>query len=962
MAKIINPALFIGLGGTGHKVLLQVKTSLLKNYGEVPPATKLLCFDTDKRELMNANEELEYNKKNEDGTFSLVNEKINFNPTETVGIPITNPLGLINQPYIRSWVSDEVAPQIGPSDTGAKQIRQMGRFAIFENYMSQKIKSQIENRINELKNIKQLKNTEYTLDGVLPSIHLVFSPAGGTGAGSFIDIVTIIRNIDPQIPIWGYMVMPEFYTGFAMTNSVIQNSYASLMEIDHLMGQDATKDTNSNKNKWWSNYPKKPFKIDFSGSGEKVTLPKGSNGFFEHLYLFDNISEKGKFIDKIEDVYDRIGRILYLMVSGPGTKMRSSYSNNTDYKYPSSSVTNNKRRNYSSMGISQIILNRDFLKGLKKNQITKTIIASYCYATEKLDSDSLNTFIDENAWREDNGNDMLIDRLMHRNQLKYTTDDLLPSRFKKGQWNAEVKNNVDTLLRTWEDKVRKNCSNIKDDILTDFNQKINSKTASYLKNKGGINEAKQFISFMIGSFNGMADEMQNEKTNHKSNFDKYSKDVPQYIESIVNEEHSFLPLGREKRVKEVTEVYIQHSERMLIEQYQEIRKDTAKLFFDICIESLKKILKDLNNLDNLFIEASSEIERENQKIMNSANNESDFERSIHHFYKDLLNENKSDINIEEAFNTIDFSSALKIKNVKDIISKVGNYAEGTEAYKAIDQLTVEKIISKLDKNTLKNIISYLDASSAVCINLDESFLLTTDKPFMEKFGFICVGNNEETIFEEGSDAYSYLSTEGGYNKLTPLTTGNPDKITLIKIVGMFPASAIKRIHNYKNRFTSSSMYHYSDVYFEQNAMDLIEGPSDDEGEGLKWFTVGSALGKIYLEKGAIILEWENGKKLPLYEGARNKTNRAESIKIFSKNKEYVSYVEKYFDKYYDDNGKPIVTDKLVNFYKTITTVEVLGKQFDKMDKQSDEYNSVFDEKKALKDFAMTLGITPDKFD
>jgi len=32
MAKIVNPALFIGLGGTGHKVLLQVKKAVLTNY------------------------------------------------------------------------------------------------------------------------------------------------------------------------------------------------------------------------------------------------------------------------------------------------------------------------------------------------------------------------------------------------------------------------------------------------------------------------------------------------------------------------------------------------------------------------------------------------------------------------------------------------------------------------------------------------------------------------------------------------------------------------------------------------------------------------------------------------------------------------------------------------------------------------------------------------------------------
>ena len=152
MAKIVNPALFIGLGGTGHKVLLQVKKAVLTNYGELPPMTKLLCFDTDRKELLSSTDEIEYDKKNQDGTFTRVIEKIQFSPNETVGIPISNPRGLANQEYIREWLSPSVLAQIGPSDTGAKQIRQMGRFAIFENFMKQNIGKQIEDKLNELLN------------------------------------------------------------------------------------------------------------------------------------------------------------------------------------------------------------------------------------------------------------------------------------------------------------------------------------------------------------------------------------------------------------------------------------------------------------------------------------------------------------------------------------------------------------------------------------------------------------------------------------------------------------------------------------------------------------------------------------------------------------------------------------------------------------------------------------------
>ena len=43
----MRPTLLIGIGGTGQKVLIQLKARFLRNYGEVPRAVSFLCFDTD---------------------------------------------------------------------------------------------------------------------------------------------------------------------------------------------------------------------------------------------------------------------------------------------------------------------------------------------------------------------------------------------------------------------------------------------------------------------------------------------------------------------------------------------------------------------------------------------------------------------------------------------------------------------------------------------------------------------------------------------------------------------------------------------------------------------------------------------------------------------------------------------------------------------------------------------------
>jgi hypothetical protein len=957
--KIVNPALFIGLGGTGHKVLLNVKKAILNNYGEIPPMINLLCFDTDKKELLSASEEIEYDKKNPDGSYTRTTEDIKFNPNETIGINISNPQSLANQDYIAKWLSPSIKSQIGPSDTGAKQIGQMGRFAIFENYSKQNIERQIIEKINGLKSIEQKKNQDYEIIGD-PYIHLVFSPCGGTGAGTFIDIVTIIRSADPSIQVFGYMTMPDFYTGFPMTNRVVQNAYSSLIEIDHLMGQDA--DPTLNKN--WSNYPKSPFVVDYTGNGKKSTLPGGFFGFFNYLYLFDNIDENGKYIERVSDVYDRIGRILYLMVSGPGRDMQTSYSNNDDYLEPSSKSTNYKRRNYSSMGISQIILDREFLKNLKKTQISLEILNNYCFNNSEINSEDFSLFIDSNSWREDGGQDMVIDTLMPRNQLRYTTDALY-TRFRKGS-NVELKSNVDTFLRTWDERINTNTSTNKDTIFEDFTNKFKTEITKILKSKGGVSTSKQFINHMIGSFQGMSDEMQNEANTHKSNKEKFLKDLPSYLEAVLSEENGFNPVGREGRIKAASESYVQSAEKILLENWNMVRKEKAKLFFDMSLGLIKENQKKVVQLEQILAETTSDLIRERDKILkNSNNSEKDFERYIHEFYKEILNAKKEDINLEEAFKEIDFSKLINLNSIKDIKLLLNDYIINTSALKEVDKLKVEEILRSLDKEKRDNIVSYLDASSAVCIDVDYSFTLTTEREKMQKFGYICVEDKDDTIFKKNSELYNLLSTEGGYvsDNLKTFTTNDPDRITMIKIAGMFPACAIKRIESYKAKFKSASAtsFYFSDIYFDKNAMDLIEG-GDNEGEGLKWFTVGSALGKIYLDKAALKIELEDGQKVPIFDGDREKTNRHLASKSFIENKEWVLYIQKCFNTFSDVNGLTAVTEKFVNFYKNITTVEVLGKQFEKMDQTKDEYKNIFIERKGLKEFATALTIRPDNFD
>lgn len=952
MAKLVNPALFIGLGGTGHKVLLQLKKSILTNYGEIPPVIDMLCFDTDEQELLSSKQDLTY--LNDNG--ELISEPVRFDQDEVYGIAVRSPDKLLKFEYINQWLSPIVKPKITPSSTGAKQIRQMGRFAIFENN-PENIVDKIKRKISILNDIATQKNSaDYEINGNL-SVHLVFSPCGGTGAGTFIDMVMNLKKLNPGLVVNGYLVMPEFFTGFPMTHSVIKNFYGSLIEIDHLMGKDTLGD------KKWSNYYKKPYEVNYTGTGTPFNL--GTSKFLDYIYLFDKHLENGKEILDVKNVYDRIGRILYMMVSGPGQSMQTAYSNNDDSDHPSSAETNGKRRNYSSMGISQIILDKNFLKQVKSSQIINKILNVYSFDNLHLDTETLNVFIDSNSWREDKGKDMVIDRLMPQNQLKYTFETVYPSELGK-ESNIVLQTNVKNLLRDIDLKVKTSCDKVGNELFEDFKIKVSDKISIHLKNKGGVSECKQFLSFMIGSFKGMANEMNEEGIKHTSNKTVLEKNLLDFVAAIVEAENSINFFGKKGRIQKECENYVGQSELILKENWQIVRKEAAKLFFDKSIEILKEHQQNINNFADLLIEANTQIETEKTQLLNNSPSETDFETYIHTYYKDLMAEVETDINIEEAFRGIDFSSLYKLNKVSDIIFMIRNFVTQTDAVKSIDELSVEKILSQLPEETIKNIVSYLDKSSSVCIDIDSaSYLNNSSRTSMQKFGFICVQNDKESLFKIGGNLQTNIKTAGGYTEFLPFTTNDPDRISMIKIAGMFPACAIKNIANYKSEFDVATnfggTYHYSDTYFEKYSIDLIDGPSDDEGEAQKWFTVGSALGKIYLEKGALILEYENKMPVALSEGSREKTNRVKCSEIFAKNKEYSKYIEQIYNNLYTEN-KPDLIKKFTDFYKNITSVEVLGKQFSTMDKLSPEYQNVFNEKKILKDFGMSNGIAAEQFE
>jgi len=409
MAHKVSRNLFIGLGGTGSSILIQVKRSIIEKYGEVPPSVEFLVMDTD---------------SGVHNVMEKIDEKIvRFDNDEILDIPIKNPHKLKKFDHVKSWLSDKIEPLINPSDRGASQIRSLGRFAFFENYHSKGIMNLISNKIESINSNTLFNNSTFEPSGEDTMIHLVFSPCGGTGAGTFIDTVMSIKAKYEGLPVYAWMVMPDFYKDFPFTRSVTPNAYASFRAIDHMQGKDHTPE------KKWSNYDvNEPFKVSYDGQN---FIDIGEAEFFKYIYLFDKTMMNNSIIQNIDHVKDRIARTLFLHVTDAGDGLKSLYNNNNDFLEPSSEFAAFKRRNYSSMGLAEIILDRDYLKDVRRLKTVNFIIDNMNQSNSIHASSECETFIDVNNFREDRGQDDIIDTLYPMNTLHFSSESMLPGKFER---------------------------------------------------------------------------------------------------------------------------------------------------------------------------------------------------------------------------------------------------------------------------------------------------------------------------------------------------------------------------------------------------------------------------------------------------------------------------------------------------------------------------------------------------
>jgi len=280
--------LFIGLGGTGGKILRAMRRRVFEEFGTNSPDTPThidyIYVDSDENDL------------NDNRSWNYMGNPVHLAPNQKVNIHGIGG-GVLNNldsyPGIRSFITHEDREQLrsdavtGIIDTGiGGQRRRFGRILMANNVVNNPHDSYSAALQNHIHSITNRGNG----DGKI-SFHIVAGLAGGTGSGSIVDAIAqlhkIIEPMGREFEIFLYLYVPEILVEAKYNAGFYHaNGYAALQELNAISLGNAYHPT------------------DIAGSldlatGKVKRLISGTNSRpFKMAYLFSDRNENSRVLRK----------------------------------------------------------------------------------------------------------------------------------------------------------------------------------------------------------------------------------------------------------------------------------------------------------------------------------------------------------------------------------------------------------------------------------------------------------------------------------------------------------------------------------------------------------------------------------------------------------------------------------------------------------------------------------------
>ena len=293
VAEKFKQSIFIGVGGTGQKILRRLKAKMYRYGLTALPCFAMVALDTAPKESAKSSMATDYV------------QEVALDNMEFVHTPVTAPAKFIaevhkcwnddpcSQPELASWLPKDFA--VGAVTAGAEAKRAVGRFAFYVN--AARIKYALDtafNRVCAADIDKQMLSLGVELDTASPpTVYVVGSVCGGTGSGMVLDVAYRARELLGQKFVGQIDTHGILVTNFPKAEpSHRANAYAALTEINYFSLLDTE------------------FRAMYKDEAQEIRTQKPP---FDMCYLVGGTSDSGHVIDDISDLADIIAEFMFVV-------------------------------------------------------------------------------------------------------------------------------------------------------------------------------------------------------------------------------------------------------------------------------------------------------------------------------------------------------------------------------------------------------------------------------------------------------------------------------------------------------------------------------------------------------------------------------------------------------------------------------------------------------------------------
>ncbi|MBD0831307.1 tubulin-like doman-containing protein [Aestuariibaculum sediminum] len=804
MAKL-KRSLFIGLGGTGLKSILHTKKRFIDTYGEIPPMTSFLAFDTDGDSI------------NVKIDSHLGGERIGLDASEFLHIKVRDPQEVLRQQAeLFDFVPNHNRALLVSLTDGAGQVRSNGRFATHFNYGA--IENAIRTKLTAILNADAISNDKFDVNGNDVEINMMFSVAGGTGSGTFLDMAYIVKEVSKGInssvgvSTIGFAILPDVFNsmmnGPAMAN-VLPNGYGALHDLDYLMHH---------------NYDKKPLEIKYANKTIKIERPP-----FDLVFTINNSDKNANTYTNINDLSELIGLAMFTGASELSGGMASSYDNVRTVIAGGSMKVENKDSWACGLGLSELYYDGNKLGNIYAHKASVSVINNLITPeTDSFDLDDI--FINDAKIRENNGdeNNDLIDSLLAeipRIQYTYIQD--------VNSIDSEINSYLHSVDESAKKEIESNYASKKSDV----DKKLEKFIIEHINKPSGVGNIDRFLNALKKHVNVFLGEMKSEHIEKSKNDEVFRNHLNQNISELKG--LTFMERKFGSKLKDIKEEITQGVNQIAANTHEILRRQYATTFFNQLLLTISDHDQNIKNILQKLQQVEEECESKFIGLQNQINEQpKKFVKELHRDFVNRVSVSDKDLNISDFIKSISSNGGLyDFSEVSTKIISDSLWRFSKELPKALEYRNkrIDEVLSTYSEEELNTIVKELIVKSNPLWSYNYKGHVV-NRQHHEAF-IIGVPNRNSSILVKNDVVKNILESN---QKADFNSTNMHDRIVIYRMEATVPIYAVSNMTLYKEKSDNSQISHHIDgnwlLRMEREGFDIY--PTKREDHSLEYWVTG----------------------------------------------------------------------------------------------------------------------------